>query len=384
MASVISMKALLESGVHFGHRTNKWNPAMRPFIFTERNGIHILDLQQTVKAITASYNMVRDTVSTGGTVLFVGTKRQAQETIKEEANRCGMPYVTERWLGGTLTNWSTISQRISELVRLEKLYETGDIKSYTKKEALMIEREINRLLIRLSGVRNMKKLPDLIFIIDVSREETAVHEANLKNIPIIAMVDTNCDPSNIDYVIPSNDDAIRAIKLMVSKVADAVIEGKSMRKDDMSQEDLLSESGEERVVTRRRMDEDAELDDVTLLGASTLAKLDVDKEEIEEVEEIKEVAVPEVIKKVAVPKVIKEVAVTKEIDEVAVHEEIEEVVVPEVIEEVVVPELIKKVAVPKENKKVADPEVIDEVAVTEEVADPEVIDDSETDEEVKA
>jgi len=286
MASVISMKALLESGVHFGHRTNKWNPAMRPFIFTERNGIHILDLQQTVKAITTSYNIVRDTVSAGGTVLFVGTKRQAQETIKEEANRCGMPYVTERWLGGTLTNWSTISQRISELVRLEKLYETGDIKSYTKKEALMIEREINRLLIRLSGVRNMKKLPDLIFIIDVSREETAVHEANLKNIPIIAMVDTNCDPSNVDYVIPSNDDAIRAIKLMVSKIADAAIEGKSMRKDDMSQDDLLSESGEERVVTRRRMDEDAELDDVTLLGASTLAKLDVDKEEIEVIEDL--------------------------------------------------------------------------------------------------
>jgi small subunit ribosomal protein S2 len=357
MASVISMKALLESGVHFGHRTNKWNPAMRPFIFTERNGIHILDLQQTVKAITASYNMVRDTVSAGGTVLFVGTKRQAQETIKEEANRCGMPYVTERWLGGTLTNWSTISQRISELVRLEKLYETGDIKSYTKKEALMIEREINRLLIRLSGVRNMKKLPDLIFIIDVSREETAVHEANLKNIPIIAMVDTNCDPSNIDYVIPSNDDAIRAIKLMVSKVADAVIEGKSMRKDDMSQDDLLSESGEERVVTRRRMDEDAELDDVTLLGASTLAKLDVDKEEIEEVEEvavpvvIDEVVVPEVIKKVAVPKAIKKVAVPEVIDEVAVSEEIDEVAVTKDIEE---------------------------VAVTE------VIDDSETDEEVKA
>jgi len=280
MASVISMKALLESGVHFGHRTNKWNPAMRPFIFTERNGIHILDLQQTVKSISNAYNLVRDTVSTGGSVLFVGTKRQAQETIKEEAIRCGMPYVTERWLGGTLTNWSTISQRIGELVRLEKLYETGEIKSYTKKEALMIEREINRLLIRLSGIRNMKKLPELIFIIDVSREETAVHEANLKNIPIIAMVDTNCDPSNIDYVIPSNDDAIRAIKLMVSKIADAAIEGKSLRKDDLSDEDLMAEAGEEKTTTRRRMDEDAELDDVTLLGASTLAKLDVDKEEV--------------------------------------------------------------------------------------------------------
>ncbi len=279
MASVISMKALLESGVHFGHRTNKWNPSMRPFIFTERNGIHILDLQQTVKALTNGYNLVRDTVADGGNVLFVGTKRQAQETIKEEATRCGMPYVTERWLGGTLTNWSTISQRISELVRLEKLYETGEIKSYTKKEALMIEREINRLLIRLSGIRNMKKLPDLVFIIDVSREETAVHEANLKDIPIIAMVDTNCDPSNIDYVIPSNDDAIRAIKLMVAKIADAVIEGKSMRKDDLTDAEAMAELAEEKVLTRRRMDEDAELDDETLLGAATLAKLDTEKED---------------------------------------------------------------------------------------------------------
>ena len=160
MASVISMKSLLESGVHFGHRTNKWNPLMRPFIFTERNGIHILDLQQTVKALTQGYNLVRDTVASGGTILFVGTKRQAQETIKEEAERCGMPYVTERWLGGTLTNWSTISQRIGELERLEKLTESGEIKSYTKKEALMIERDITRLMIRLSGVRNMKKLPE--------------------------------------------------------------------------------------------------------------------------------------------------------------------------------------------------------------------------------
>ena len=283
MASVISMKALLESGVHFGHRTNKWHPGMRPYIFTERNGIHILDLQQTVKAINSAYNVVRDTVAAGGTILFVGTKRQAQETIKEEAMRCGMPYVTERWLGGTLTNWTTISQRIGELERLEKLHETGEINSYTKKEALMIDREINRLMIRLSGVRNMKKIPDLLFIIDVSREETAVHEANLKNVPIIAMVDTNCDPRNIDYVIPSNDDAIRAIKLMVAKIADAVIEGKSLRKDEDLEEELTP--GEEKpVVIRRRMEEDAELDDETLLGASTLAKLDQDKEDEEEEE----------------------------------------------------------------------------------------------------
>jgi small subunit ribosomal protein S2 len=290
MASVISMKALLESGVHFGHRTNKWHPAMRPFIFTERNGIHILDLQQTVKAITTAYNMVRDTVAAGGTILFVGTKRQAQETIKEEAIRCGMPYVTERWLGGTLTNWTTISQRVSELERLEKLFETGEIKSYTKKEALMMEREINRLSIRLSGVRKMKRLPELIFIIDVSREETAVHEANVKEIPIIAMVDTNCDPSNVDYVIPSNDDAIRAIKLMVSKIADAALEGRTIRKDEDMMEDTDFEQVEEKVVSRRRMEEDSELDDVTLLGASTLAKLEADREdEVVEVVEVDDV-----------------------------------------------------------------------------------------------
>ncbi len=276
MASVISMKALLESGVHFGHRTNKWDPHMRPFIFTERNGIHILDLQQTVKAITTAYNLVRDTVSEGGTVLFVGTKRQAQETVKEEAIRCGMPYVTERWLGGTLTNWSTISQRIGELERLEGLKESGEIHSYTKKEALMIDRDINRLLIRLSGVRNMKKTPDLLFVVDVSREETAVHEANLKEIPVIAMVDTNCDPTNVDYVIPSNDDAIRAIKLMVSKIADAVIEGRAMRKEDFEEDFDLSKA-EEKSTPRRAMEEDSELDDETLLGASTLAKLEADK-----------------------------------------------------------------------------------------------------------
>ncbi|MAT43499.1 MAG: 30S ribosomal protein S2 [Anaerolineaceae bacterium] len=287
MASVISMKALLESGVHFGHRTNKWDPHMRPFIFTERNGIHILDLQQTVKAITTAYNLVRDTVANGGTVLFVGTKRQAQETVQEEATRCGMPYVTERWLGGTLTNWSTISQRIGELERLEKLKETGEIKNYTKKEALMIERNINRLLIRLSGVRNMKRTPDLLFIVDVSREETAVHEANLKEIPVIAMVDTNCDPTNIDYVIPSNDDAIRAIKLMVAKIADAVLEGRAMRKDDGEEEFDFTDS-EGKPAARPRMDEDAELDDETLLGASTLAKLEADKPDEVEAEAVEE------------------------------------------------------------------------------------------------
>jgi small subunit ribosomal protein S2 len=368
MASVISMKALLESGVHFGHRTNKWHPGMRPFIFTERNGIHILDLQQTVKAINAAYNLVRDTVAGGGTILFVGTKRQAQETIKEEALRCGMPFVTERWLGGTLTNWSTISQRIGELERLERLHETGDINSYTKKEALMIDREINRLLIKLSGVRNMKKIPDLLFIIDVSREETAVHEANLKGVPIIAMVDTNCDPRNVDYVIPSNDDAIRAIKLMVSKIADAVLEGKSLRKDEDLDEDLMP--GEEKpVVVRRRMEEDAELDDETLLGASTLAKLDVDKVEVEEELLVDDVVVEDVVVKEVKTKAIKvdkveEVEVVDKVEEVEVVDKVEEVEVVDKVEEVEVVDKVEEVEVLDEVEEV---EVLDEVEEVEEI-----------------
>jgi small subunit ribosomal protein S2 len=276
--AVVSMKALLESGVHFGHRTNKWNPGMKPYIFTERNGIHIIDLQQTVKAITNAYNSVRDVVASGGVVMFVGTKRQAQETVRDEAIRCGMPYVTERWLGGMLTNWSTMHQRIVELERMEKLFETGDIDKLTKKEGLLIQREITRLNIRLSGVRNMVHVPDLVFVVDVSREYAAVHEANLLKIPVIALVDTNCDPTDVDYVIPSNDDAIRAIKLLVAKMADAVEEGKAMRKDvdldDGSAESRVGEfSTEAADRPARSMDLEEELKDDELLGESTLAKL---------------------------------------------------------------------------------------------------------------
>lgn len=274
MATVVSMKALLESGVHFGHRTNKWHPHMRPYIFTERNGIHIIDLQQTVKSLNTAYGIVRDCATSGGTVLFVGTKRQAQDTVKEEATRCGMPYVTERWLGGMLTNWVTIYQRITELEHLEHLRDSGEINRLTKKEGLLIEREIKRLEIRLSGVRSMKKLPELLFVVDVSREETAIHEANLMNIPVIAMVDTNCDPNNVDYVIPSNDDAIRAIKLLVSKVADAVIEGKAVLKDEIIE---TAETPAVPVVPtpviRTRLDTFDELEEKDLLGESTLAKL---------------------------------------------------------------------------------------------------------------
>ncbi len=235
--AIISMKALLESGVHFGHRTHKWHPAMKPYIFTERNGIHIIDLQKTVKAVEQAYALVRDTVAEGGTVLFVGTKRQAQETIQSEAIRCGMPYVTDRWLGGMLTNWRTIRARINELERLERMRDSGDFGRITKKEALILSRVIERLEVLLGGIRTMTRVPDLLFVVDVMREETAIHEANLLEIPVIGMVDTNCDPRNVDYVIPSNDDAIRAIKLMVAKIADAVIEGKAMRKEEFVEEE---------------------------------------------------------------------------------------------------------------------------------------------------
>ena len=277
----VSMKALLESGVHFGHRTNKWNPKMRPYIFTERNGIHIIDLQQTVKLLEDAYNKVRNTVADGGTILFVGTKRQAQETIQLEAERCGMPYVNQRWLGGTLTNWVTIQQRIVELTRLEKMFETGEVNRLTKKEGLLIQREINRLQTRLSGLRNMKTLPDLLFIVDIEREDTAVREAVSKEIPVIAMVDTNCNPSDIDYVIPSNDDAIRAIKLLIGHMADAVIEGKMMRKDEEVEEEIIPT----RSVISRKIEDEEELDDEDLLGESTRAKIVFEKRADEEVAE---------------------------------------------------------------------------------------------------
>ena len=284
MATVVSMKALLESGVHFGHRTNKWDPHMRPYIFTERNGIHIIDLQQTVKALNQAYGVVRECAANNGTVLFVGTKRQAQDTIKEESGRCGMPYVTERWLGGMLTNWVTIYKRINELEKLEHMRDSGEINRLTKKEGLLISREINRLTIRLSGVRAMKKLPELLFVVDVSREETAIHEANLMKIPVIAMVDTNCNPSGVDYVIPSNDDAIRAIKLLVGKIADAVVEGRAVHKEDFIEPVEMPAIDESIPAGRTTLGSEEEPQEKDLLGEATLAKLapgrhDTDQEE---------------------------------------------------------------------------------------------------------
>jgi small subunit ribosomal protein S2 len=265
------MKALLESGVHFGHRPHKWNPRMKPYIFTERNGIHIIDLQKTAKSVDQAYALIRDTVANRGVVLFLGTKRQAQETIQAEAVRCGMPYVTNRWLGGMLTNWRTIRARINELERIERMRDTGDFGRITKKEGLILSREIERLEMLLGGVRNMAKLPEVLFVVDVHRESTAIHEANLLGIPVVAMVDTNCDPHNVDYVIPSNDDAIRAIRLIVGKMADAVVEGKALRKD---------EDGEELPAMSLSMADEVELADEDLLGEATLAKLSTSEDEL--------------------------------------------------------------------------------------------------------
>jgi small subunit ribosomal protein S2 len=226
------MKSLLEAGVHFGHRTRRWHPKMRTFIFTERNGIHIIDLQQTMRQVNTAYATVRDIVREGGLVLFVGTKKQAQETIKAEADRCGMPYVAERWLGGTLTNFRTIRSRVEYMVDLERRSERGELDRLPKKEALLLRSELARLNTRIGGLRNMAHVPDALFIVDVQRESLAVDEANKLHVPIVAMVDTNCDPDRIDHPIPSNDDAIRAIKLMAGKMADAVIEGLQMRAVD--------------------------------------------------------------------------------------------------------------------------------------------------------
>ena len=229
MSTPVSMKALLEAGVHFGHQTRRWNPKMRKFIFSERNGIHIIDLQQTVDRLEAACDFVSDMVSNGGTILFVGTKRQAQETIEAEAKRCGMPYVTTRWLGGTLTNFATIQGRIDYLVRTEDAKARGEMDYLAKKERLKQEEELARLNRYLGGIKAMTALPGAIYIVDTTKEDIAVAEAVRIGIPIVALVDTNCNPDVIDYPIPSNDDAIRAIKLITARIADVVLEGLTAR-----------------------------------------------------------------------------------------------------------------------------------------------------------
>ncbi|NMB46787.1 MAG: 30S ribosomal protein S2 [Firmicutes bacterium] len=224
--AIVSMKQLLEAGVHFGHQTRRWNPKMKEYIFTERNGIYIIDLQKTVRMIDVAYNFIKDVVSNGESVLFVGTKKQAYESIREEAQRCGMFYVNERWLGGMLTNFSTIRSRVRRLKQLEKMEEDGAFEVLPKKEVLGLYKEHDKLERFLGGIRDMNKLPGAVFIVDPRKERIAVAEARKLRIPIVAIVDTNCDPDEIDYVIPGNDDAIRAIRLLTGIMADAVIEGK--------------------------------------------------------------------------------------------------------------------------------------------------------------
>ena len=236
--SVISMKQLLEAGVHFGHQTRRWNPKMAEYIYTERNGIYIIDLQKSVGKVDEAYNAVKDIVMNGGTILFVGTKKQAQDSIKSEAERCGMFYVNERWLGGMLTNFKTIQTRIKRLKAIETMSEDGTFDVLPKKEVIGLKKEWDKLEKNLGGIKDMKRLPDAIFVVDPKKERICIQEAHTLGISIIGIADTNCDPEELDYVIPGNDDAIRAVKLIVSKMADAVIEanqGVSMTDDEMAE-----------------------------------------------------------------------------------------------------------------------------------------------------
>ena len=239
--SVISMKQLLEAGVHFGHQTRRWNPKMAPYIYTERNGIYIIDLQQSVGMVDDAYNAIADIVADGGSILFVGTKKQAQDAIKTEAERCGQFYVNERWLGGMLTNFRTIQSRIARLKEIETMSEDGTFDVLPKKEVIALKKEWDKLEKNLGGIKDMKRIPDAIFIVDPKKERICVQEAQSLGITLIGIADTNCDPDELDYVIPGNDDAIRAVKLIVSKMADAVIEAKQ------GTEEVAAEAAEETV-----------------------------------------------------------------------------------------------------------------------------------------
>ena len=242
--SVISMKQLLEAGVHFGHQTRRWDPKMAPYIYTERNGIHIIDLQKTVGMVDEAYKAIFDIVAQGGTILFVGTKKQASETIAEEATRCGMYYVNERWLGGMLTNFRTIRSRIERLKKIEKMAEDGTFDVLPKKEVANLKKEQEKLTKNLGGIKEMERIPDAVFVVDPKKEALCVKEANTLGLTVIGIADTNCDPDQLDYVIPGNDDAIRAVKLIVSKMADAVIEAKQGEEAQAPAEDAAEETAE--------------------------------------------------------------------------------------------------------------------------------------------
>ncbi|TLQ04577.1 30S ribosomal protein S2 [Pediococcus stilesii] len=239
--SVISMKQLLEAGVHFGHQTRRWNPKMKPFIFTERNGIYIIDLQKTVKLIDNAYNFVKDVAANDGVVLFVGTKKQAQTAIEEEAKRAGQYFVNHRWLGGTLTNWNTIQKRIKRLKDLKKMEEDGTFDRLPKKEVALLNKQKDKLEKFLGGIEDMPHTPDVLFVVDPRKEQIAIKEAQKLNIPVVAMVDTNSDPDQVDVIIPSNDDAIRAVRLITAKMADAVIEGRQGEDDEDASQEVVAE-----------------------------------------------------------------------------------------------------------------------------------------------
>ncbi len=276
MAS-ISMKLLLEAGVHFGHQTNKWNPKMKPYIFGARNGIYIIDLQQTVGMFQRAYQFVVDTVAQGGEILFVGTKKQSQESVREEADKCGMPYVNQRWLGGMLTNFATIKKSIDRLNELDKMFADDSIKAFPKKEILGLQKDREKLTKVLGGIRTIKGIPKGLFIVDPKREIIAVTEARKLKIPIVAMVDTNCDPDLIDYIIPGNDDAIRAIKLFTTKIADAVMDGKKR-----FEEHLQSESDKQSQTVSSPRNEDGESDVPESVETSGLSSVD-EQNHVEEV-----------------------------------------------------------------------------------------------------
>ena len=261
--AVVSMKKLLEAGVHFGHQTRRWNPKMAKYIFTERNGIYISDLQKTAIQIEEAYKEVRDIVADGGRVLFVGTKKQAQDSIEQEAKRCGQFYVSHRWLGGMLTNFGTIRQSIEKLKKYEAMEEDGTFDLLPKKEVLQYQKEMDRLEKNLGGIKEMEQLPDVLFVVDPGEEEIAVHEAKILGIPVVAIVDTNCDPDKVDVAIPGNDDAIRAVKLITSVMADAVVEANQGSQFDGSEEDFVEDETDEEVQQSEEEVSDDEIKEAT-------------------------------------------------------------------------------------------------------------------------
>jgi small subunit ribosomal protein S2 len=270
---VVSMRQLLETGVHFGHQTKRWNPKMKPYIYTSRNDIHVIDLQKTLVKINEAYHFVKDLVAGGGSILFVGTKKQAQNAIKEEADRCEMPYVCNRWLGGMLTNFETIQKSIEKMKEIEEWKENGIFDGLVSKEQSVLTKRLNKLYLHLNGVKSLKKLPDAIFVVDTKKEEICIHEGNLLNLPIIGVVDTNCDPDVISHPIPANDDAIRTIKLLTSVMANAVLEGQKERLSKQAAvEDLEKEMLAKSEAAEAKKAEEAKAEEVSAAKKEKAAK----------------------------------------------------------------------------------------------------------------